>query len=144
MLIQATTTARLAAAGGDPRRAQAGATFRPTGPSSAIGRGAAAATPLASLDAVLALQALPGPTERRRRAVRRGTALLDALDELRLALLEGVAEATALARLEGLAGAAETDADEPALRRLMREIEIRAAVEIAKRASPTDRDSGAV
>ena len=39
------------------------------------------------MDALLALQEVDGPLERRRRAVRRGGRLLDALDAVKLALL---------------------------------------------------------
>jgi hypothetical protein len=83
---------------------------------------------LASLDAVLALQGLPDAAERRRRAVRHGHALLDGLEELRLALLDGSlppATLRQLARRREPLGEAQLDA-------VLDEIELRAAVELAK------------
>jgi hypothetical protein len=113
-----------------PGRVGDDATF--TLPSSRAGglmRGAAVGvTALASLDAVLALQGLPDATERRRRAVRHGHALLDGLEELRLALLDGSlppATLRQLARRRGPLGEAQLDA-------VLDEIELRAAVELAK------------
>ncbi|MDW8340374.1 MAG: flagellar assembly protein FliX [Geminicoccaceae bacterium] len=85
-----------------------------------------------SLAALVALQELEDASERRRRALRRGALLLDLLDELRLGLLaEEVQESTlrALAR-----GAAELEAqpNEPGLGAVLREIALRAEVELAK------------
>ena len=65
-------------------------------------RPAAAARPssgIGGIDALLALQGLEDSTERRRRAVKRGRGALDALDDLKLALLAGSLDAGALARL---------------------------------------------
>jgi hypothetical protein len=85
----------------------------------------------ASLGAMLALQAVADPAERRRRAVRRGHALLDRLEELRLGLLEGGVPQASLRHLRsGLAG--DDLADEPQLRAVLEGIELRAAVELAK------------
>lgn len=91
------------------------------------------AAPLASLDALLALQELPDRTERRRRALRRGHDLLDQLDELRLALLDG---AVPLSTLQGLRGRlrqrGDLPDDDPRLAALLGEIELRVEVELAK------------
>lgn len=93
----------------------------------------AAATTLTGLDAVLLLQAeADTPQERRRRAARRGHDLLDGLDRLKAAILGGRvgagelrAVATRLAERAGSSG-------DPRLDSLMAEIELRAAVELAK------------
>ncbi|MBL8658836.1 MAG: flagellar assembly protein FliX [Rhodospirillales bacterium] len=72
------------------------------------------------------------PGARRAGAVRRGEDLLDRLDGLRLALVAGAVSVT---RLDALAGAlkAEREATEdPRLDDLIGEIELRAAVELAK------------
>lgn len=85
----------------------------------------------AGLGAMLAVQAVDEPVERRRRAVRRGHTLLDRLEELRLGLLEGAVPMASLQRLRmELAGGDPTD--DPALRAVLEGIELRAAVELAK------------
>jgi hypothetical protein len=123
---------------------------RPVGASGAANRGAAAAapgfapalqageratavsatTPAPSLDAVLALQGGLAPDARSRQA-RRGRRLLDALDRVRAALLNGVAPAALREELRALGRQAETTGDD-GLDALMREIDTRAAVELAK------------
>ncbi|HEX6014655.1 MAG TPA: flagellar assembly protein FliX [Geminicoccaceae bacterium] len=94
--------------------------------------GAAAAAALTTLDAILALQELPDAAERRRRAVRRGHCVLDRLEELRLALVEGSLSRPILERLQLELGRRERAADEPRLEGILDEIELRAAVELAK------------
>jgi hypothetical protein len=113
--------------------------FRPAGAAegSAPAAPAAAMTGVSSLEALLALQETLSPTERRRRAVRRGGRILDALDDLRLAVLgaDGLDDAA----LSGLASAlreAREDTEDPSLEALLEQIEIRAAVELAKRELP--------
>ncbi|MFJ5487461.1 flagellar assembly protein FliX, partial [Hansschlegelia beijingensis] len=82
----------------------------------------------------LALQAEEEtPRERRRRAVRRGRGLLDALDGLRLALVEGRADAQLLAGMaQNLAGRCGQTGD-AALDDTLSAIEVRVQVELAKR-----------
>jgi hypothetical protein len=87
---------------------------------------------LAALDALLMLQAVPDAAERRKRALKRGHGLLDRLEELRLALLDGVLPRTTLERLQaGLVQQGEAF-DDPELGGLIGEIELRVAVELAK------------
>ena len=107
-------------------------------PSGASSSPAAAATSAAGMSgvsdvsALMALQGVEDPTERRRRAIRRGGGLLDRLDELKLALLQGEAGHGALDRLSRtLREERPTDADE-GLNRLLEQIDLRAAVELAK------------
>lgn len=107
-------------------------------PSAAAGAPAAAATSaaapsgVADVSALMALQGVEDPTERRRRAIRRGGGLLDRLDELKLALLQGEAGEAALDRLtRTLREERPVDAD-PGLNRLLDQIDLRAAVELAK------------
>ena len=52
-------------------------------------RSTAAPKAAASLDALLALQGVEDPTERRKRSVARGKGALDVLDALKLGLLSG-------------------------------------------------------
>ncbi len=85
-----------------------------------------------SLEALLALQEALGPLERRRRAVRRAGSMLDALDELKLEFVDGGDGGPALARLNAAVGEARERTDDAGLEDLLEQIEIRAAVELAK------------
>jgi hypothetical protein len=116
--------------------APAASGFAPADQADAPAAAARAAAPVGvgSLQALLALQETLSPTERRRRAVRRGGRILDGLDQLRLAVLDmDGREATALQELGSAVREAREDTDDPALEALLEQIEIRAAVEIAKR-----------
>jgi hypothetical protein len=81
----------------------------------------------------MALQGVEDATERKRRAVRRGRGLLDGLDALRLAALEGVDDASALQRLSRAAAEAAAEVDDAGLALVLTQIDLRAAVELAKR-----------
>ena len=112
--------------------------FAPSAPDGASGaapavRAASLAT-VDSLQALLALQETLSPLERRRRAVRRAGRILDALDELRLATLDPEAlDGPVLQQLHAAVREARSDTDDPGLDGLLEQIEIRAAVEMAKR-----------
>ena len=97
---------------------------------------AAALAPLTSLAGILAAQEVDEPLTGRRRARQRGDQLLDALDELKLALLDGKLPPGKLRALQSLASAQRGRADDPALQAVLDEIELRTAVELAK----LDRD----
>src|ERR1700754_3865347 len=56
-------------------------------------------TGIASIDALLALQSVGSPLERKKKAVRRASHLLDVLDDLKAGLLEGGVSPQALTRL---------------------------------------------
>jgi len=100
--------------------------------SAAAGRASAPAG-VGSLDALLALQALDGPLERRRRAVKRGSRILDQLDAVKLAVLEGEVAPETLGRLTEALREQRTETADPGLEGVLDEIETRAAVELAKR-----------
>lgn len=104
--------------GGAVSAAQAGAT------SSASG--------VASAAALMALQGVEDPTERRRRAIRRGSGLLDRLDELKLALLGGQDGTAALGRLARDLREERDEEGEPSLKAVLDQIDLRASVELAK------------
>jgi hypothetical protein len=119
-------------AGGRPGDAAAGeftryVDMRPSAP-----RNAPPAAPLAGLGGVLAIQEVRDAAADRRRAVRRGHGLLDELHELQLGLIEGrLSEATLrdlAARLEDTRPAL----DDPKLAAVLDQIDIRAAIEMAK------------
>ena len=87
---------------------------------------------VAGLDAMLALQSVEDPLSRKRRAVRRGQSLLDVLDDLKIGLLDGRVSAEDLRRLASLSQDGREDIDDPGLKDVLAEIDLRAAVELAK------------
>ena len=91
-----------------------------------------AAVATGALDALIALQAVEDPLERKRRTAKRGRDLLDHLDAIKLSLLGGQAPDAALQTLAGILKARE-QSDDPILDGIIAEIELRAAVELAKR-----------
>lgn len=95
-------------------------------------RAAAPASSLGGVGALLAVQMVGDSLEGRRRGVRRGRNLLDALDGLKIALLGGRVSAGELQRLVMLVEGRERDSDDPRLESLLDEIETRARVEVAK------------
>ncbi|MBI2260918.1 MAG: flagellar assembly protein FliX [Caulobacterales bacterium] len=100
--------------------------------STAAAAAAAGVSGVAGVSALMALQGVEDATERRRRAIRRGGGLLDRLDELKLALLGGEAGEGALERLgRSLREERPIDPD-PGLNSLLAQIDLRAAVELAK------------
>lgn len=96
-------------------------------PSSVSGSGA-----LGPVDALLALQEVSGEPNRRAEARQHGEDLLDQLDELRLALLDGRLPRAVIERLAAIVGAQRVKVDDPHLVQVLDEIELRAAVELAK------------
>ena len=114
------------------RRAASGTFALATGDEPRPAGGGAAPRAVAGIDALIALQAVEEPAERRRRAVRHGRKTLDALDALKLGVVVGTLDAAAL---RVLAAAAETPAEgsgDPGLDAVLGEIALRAAVELAK------------
>jgi len=94
---------------------------------------------LSGVSTVLALQGAPDSTERRarQRAIQRGDAMLDDLEEIRLGLLLGAIPRARLEQLAQLVRARREQVDDPKLMAILDEIELRAAVELAKLASPS-------
>ncbi|MGA0600859.1 flagellar assembly protein FliX [Caulobacter sp. KR2-114] len=87
---------------------------------------------VASLEALMALQDIGGPLERRRRATARGGRLLDALEDLKIGLLDGALPKGAVERLAREAREQRAMTDDPGLDAILGEIEMRAEVELAK------------
>ena len=92
----------------------------------------ASASAVADVSALMALQGVETATERRRRAIRRGGRLLDRLEELKLAMLSGEAGEGALESLGRTLREERPEDADAELTGLLEQIELRAAVELAK------------
>jgi hypothetical protein len=130
-------------------------TVRKTGGSSATGSGAFAkalsdtqpthspqmpvSVGFTDLNTVLALQETPDATRGRakQRAKERGGLMLDHLEEIRMGLLLGTIPMAKLEQLGQLIRAKREQIDDPRLLEILDEIELRAAVELAKLSRPT-------
>ena len=95
-------------------------------------RPATSIAPATSLDALLALQAVEDPLLKKKKLVRRGTQLLDALEDMKADLLTGRLSEGRVNQLMAVLGQARDKAD-PRLEALLDDIELRARVELAKR-----------
>ena len=84
------------------------------------------------IDALIALQGVEDPVERRRRAVKHGRRALDALDELKLGLLAGTLDQATMLRLKSAAADLQDASGDDRLDAVMAEIDLRVAVELAK------------
>jgi hypothetical protein len=84
------------------------------------------------MDALLALQDVGGPLERKRKAVRRAGLILDVLEDVKVALLDGAITANDLDRLRRAVRDERSQTDDPKLEAVLDEVEVRAAVELAK------------
>lgn len=87
---------------------------------------------VSSIDALLTLQEVGGPMERRRKAVRRAGAILDVLDDLKIGVLEGGVDRSTLGRLIEAVRQQRARTGDAGLEGVLDEIETRAAVEMAK------------
>jgi len=95
----------------------------------------AAATSLRSistLDALIALQGVEDPAERKKRAVAKGRTVLDALDKLKIGLLDGSVDGSTLAHLKVASEGLTEQSGDPGLDQVLGEIDLRVAVELAK------------
>lgn len=88
----------------------------------------------AGIDAILAAQAIDPDevNQGKKRAVRRGFDLLDSLDDIRMGLLLGQISGKRLYRLQELIAQQKDAVDDPKLMEILEEIDLRAAVELAK------------
>jgi hypothetical protein len=87
---------------------------------------------IGGIDTLVALQGVDDPAERRRRAVRGGRTALDALEALKLGLISGDLDGSALNRLRVMAADLKEPTGDPALDGVLSEIDLRVQVEIAK------------
>jgi hypothetical protein len=122
--------------GARPARSAGGEGFRIATPEAAPEPGPAtsvsATRGVMGVEALLALQDVGGPLERKRRAVRRAGRILDVLDEIKIGLLEGGLSGADLDRLRRAIRDERDRTEDPALEAVLDDIELRAAVEMAK------------
>jgi hypothetical protein len=85
-----------------------------------------------NIDALLAMQGVEDPAERRKRSVRRGQGALDVLDDLKIGLLSGNFNASTVSRLRDAAANLKSTSGDPGLDAVLSEIELRVEVELAK------------
>jgi len=85
-----------------------------------------------SVDAILALQDIGGPLERKKRAVSRAGRILDVLEDVKIGLLSGDVSLNDLERLQKAVRDERLSTDDERLEGVLNEIETRAAVELAK------------
>lgn len=98
-------------------------------------KAASAATPVAAMSGVgglIGINEVDEKEHRRRQAVKRGRFTLEALDQLRNALLMGSLPLSTLRNLEKLVAEERNLVTDPALNAILDDIELRAAVEMAK------------
>jgi len=100
--------------------------------STAETRAAVAPKASANIDALLAMQGIEDPLERRKRSVQRGKGALDVLDDLKIGLLSGNFDASTVSRLRDAAANLKTSSGDPGLDAVLSEIELRVEVELAK------------
>ena len=106
-------------------RVDSGEAAEAAGPTGAAGA-------VAGVGTLLALQEMPDATEQRRQAVHRSNDILDELDQLRLGLLTGSVPRQRLQRLVKLLRERPGGYADPQLDHMIADIELRAAVELAK------------
>ena len=102
--------------------------------SSASAASVSQALSLGGIDALLALQAEDDVLQgRRRRQIKRSQDILEALDDLKVALLGGTIDDGALLSLQKMIELQREEVEDQGLQGILNEIETRAYVELAKR-----------
>lgn len=128
------------------QRARAGAASRPARGTGASGgqftlpangspahrTEAAAPASVSSIDVIVALQGVTEPGSERREAVNTGVKILDLLDEIKVGLLSGGVRSGDLNTLKRIIEQQHDLANEPELADVLKQIDLRARVEIAK------------
>jgi hypothetical protein len=133
MRIQGSNGAALAAAPPSARRTSGGGKFSLSEQeASSHSTAAGSLRAISTLDALLALQGVEDFTQRKRRAVAKGHNALDVLDSLKVGLLDGSVDRSTLARLKVASEGLGEETGDAGLDQVMREIDLRVAVELAK------------
>ena len=87
---------------------------------------------ISTVDALIALQGVDDPKERKKRALVKGRNALDVLDTLKLGLLDGSVDQSTLARLKVVSEGLTDTSGDTGLDGVLGEIDLRVAVELAK------------
>ncbi len=122
------------------KRKQASGAFAPHSQASSQSTAPMATTqtnPIASLDALIALQGDEDFRQARKKATARADELLDVLSDMRLGLLEGGVSMRTLQRLSTTLERTRANTGDARLEAILNEVEIRAEVEKAKLDSVT-------
>jgi hypothetical protein len=135
MRIYGPNGAAPAASTSNARRSSSSSFSLPQQSEASDSRPAAAPVGVGSIDALLALQGVEDPTERRKRAVRRGRDALDVLDDLKIGLLSGSLDQATVQRLRAAASELKANSGDEGLDQVLAEIELRVEVELAKAGS---------
>ena len=117
---------------GNARRTSSSGFSLPDAASTAETRAVVAPKAAANIDALLAMQGIEDPAERRKRSVQRGKGALDVLDELKIGLLSGNFDTSTVSRLRDAAANLKSSSGDPGLDSVLSEIELRVEVELAK------------
>jgi hypothetical protein len=117
---------------GNVRRTSSSGFALPDAASAPETRAAVPPKAAAGIDALLAMQGIEDPVERRKRSVQRGKRALDVLDDLKIGLLSGNFDASTVTRLRDAAANLKSSSGDPGLDSVLSEIELRVEVELAK------------
>ena len=117
---------------GNVRRTSSTGFALPDAASTQETRAAVAPKATAGIDALLAMQGIEDPVERRKRSVKRGKGALDVLDDLKIGLLSGNFNTATVSRLRDAAASLKSTSGDPGLDAVLSEIELRVEVELAK------------
>jgi hypothetical protein len=132
MRIQGPAGTTTAATSTPARRTSSGTFSVSERTESTAAKGPSALRTIGGIDALIALQGVEDPLERRRHGVKRGRLALDALDELKIGLLGGTLTPATLNKLHSAATYLKDGSGEAGLDGVLDEIELRVEVEIAK------------
>jgi hypothetical protein len=132
MRIYGTSGPTLGAPASRARRTGPAGFALPDAASANEARAAAAPMATANIDALLAMQGIEDPVERRKRSVQRGKGALDVLDDLKIGLLSGNFNTATVSRLRDAAASLKSSSGDPGLDAVLSEIELRVEVELAK------------
>ncbi len=102
----------------------------------------ASSTPLTALTTLLSIQETPDAAEERRQGLLRGNDLLDELTVLQRGLIDGTLSEATLRRVAHILDGPRPVIDDPELKHVLDEIEVRAAVELAKLEREADEGRG--